>query len=62
MNETNERHVSNEGRKSKIKSNDKQLCFFLSETRSLCYAVILVNEVAQTLHRTERHSTFEKRR
>lgn len=28
MNETNERHVSNEGRKSKIKSNDKQLCFF----------------------------------
>lgn len=43
MNETNERHVSNEGRKSKIKSNDKQL-FFLSETRNLFYTVILLHK------------------
>lgn len=34
----------------------------VSETRSLCYTVTLVNEVAQTLHRTERHSTFEKQK
>lgn len=45
--------------KLKVMTNS---CVFLSKTRSLCYTVILVNEVAQTLHRTERHSTFEKRR